>query len=267
MYLNAREWTPKQLAKQINEMIEDKELYYDYFKSRRYYSYYDPAHLKGETEYCKFCEALNDENTMTKSVTYENLAEWWNQPPTYQPQMHSDNCTKQHTHRRGDSKRRYFRNNLDDEIVFLTDNDYPDLALLEPKTEASFPRRAYMPKISKTGSIEKTRNEKSKKKKKYTKTTSSSYEVYTGNIERHEHTHDKNEHDNHEREDHGPLKFEIADRVLEWHAELPEPAELKPDGSAEAEHQNFFFDVTTKATEVYTRNKDYYVQENSLIES
>lgn len=257
IYLNARELPPKRLAQQINDIIEDKDLYYDYFRWRGYYSFFNPANLKGESEYCKFCKALNDKKIMTKPVTYVNLAEWWNRPPTYHPQAHNRNHTEPHT-----DNTIHFMNTDEDEILQIIDDNYPNSALLDLKTEASLPR-ANTHEISETGSKNKIRERKSKKKNIYTKAPSSE------NIRRHEQSHDKYEHDNHEHDKHKPSRLKMADRVLEWHDDLPESALLKPDVQADVQHLKFFFDIPTvlMVTEVHTTSTRNYIRPKSFVVS
>lgn len=270
IYLNAREQSPKRLAQQINELIEDKELYYEYFRWRGYYTFNNPENLKGETEYCKFCEALNDEKIMKKSVTYINLAEWWNRPPSYRPQVHSPNYTEAHINSRRYFKNPRFRNTDEDEILVVTDDDNLDSALLELETEPSFPR-VYTNKISKSKSKKKTRRRKSKKKKSNTTEENESSESFSENTERHAHSHNTHEHDDHEHEEHAPMRFKIADRILEWHDDLPEPtrseAKQKVPDSETQRHLNFFFDAPTMVTQAYRKTTQHYVPTKSVFVS
>lgn len=258
IYLNARELSPRLLAQHINEAIEDKELYYDYFRWRGYYSFYNPVNLKGESEYCKFCGALNDAKIMAKSVTYLNLADWWNRPPAYRPQMNDKNDTKPNTHRKRFLKKTDSLTVSDEDgIQLVSDEDYSNSKVLQLEIEPPLPG-AYSKEIFKTGSTKKTRKRKSNKKNKYTTARSTSSHYSSKDIERHKHSHDIHEHDNHEHEEHEPLRFQTVDRVLEWHDDLPEftrkgvqlnTADLKKEG--EVQHLNFFFDVHTLATETY----------------
>lgn len=273
IYLNARELSPKRLAQQINELIEDKELYYEFFRWRGYYSFFNPVYLKGESEYCQFCEVLNDETKMTKSVTYLNLAEWWNKPPSYRPQVHSRNYTEPHVYSRRYMKKGLFPNKNDDGILMITEDNYPDSDILELETEPSHPR-AYTAKISKSGTKKKTKEKESKKKKKSnTAVSSKSGESSDEDSESHKHSHNTHEHDGHEDEQNEPLRFKIGDRILEWHDDLPEDtrrgAKQKPSDSealSDVRHLNFFFDAPTLATTVY-RSTDYYAPRKNFIVS
>lgn len=267
IYLNARELSPKRLAEQINELIEDKELYYEYFRWRGYYSFYNPAQLKGENEYCQFCEVLNDDKKMAKSVTYLNLAEWWNRPPAYRPPVHRSNYTDPQTYNEKYSKSSHFTNKDENEILVVTDDDDPNSELLELETEPSLPR-VYKNKITISGSKKKTRTRKSKTKMKITTVQSKSDKSYTKNIKGQKHVHDIHEHDNHEHEEHGALRLKVAGRILEWHDDLPEPTQKAvKSGHAEVRHLNFFFDAPTIATQAYTRRTHYYVPSKRFIVS
>lgn len=81
IYLDANIIPPYQMAQRMNDIINDKNKYYEFFKWHDYYSF----HFSGEDRYrgevCRLCAFLN--YSMNKSSTFEYIAEWWNeeQPP------------------------------------------------------------------------------------------------------------------------------------------------------------------------------------------
>lgn len=79
IYINAQKYKEDELAKLINDVITNKEKYYDYFKWHRYYSYH-AAHESSETDpLCGFCAFLNDETNRNQRRAYTNFVHWWNE--------------------------------------------------------------------------------------------------------------------------------------------------------------------------------------------
>lgn len=78
IYIDAKNFTEGELASKMNELIQDKEKYYNMFRWRDYYSYHLVAE-SGETDpLCAFCAFLNDESMRTKRRVYARFTEWWN---------------------------------------------------------------------------------------------------------------------------------------------------------------------------------------------
>lgn len=76
-YLNAMKFKEKELAKKMNEIIT-KQMYYNFFKWRRYYTYY-VSDDSGETHpLCIFCAILNDELVKTSRREYPHFTQWSN---------------------------------------------------------------------------------------------------------------------------------------------------------------------------------------------
>lgn len=79
IYINAEKYNEDELAKLMNDAIQNKTKYYDYFKWHRYYSYH-AAHESTETDpLCAFCAFLNDESNRSKRRAYANFVKWWNE--------------------------------------------------------------------------------------------------------------------------------------------------------------------------------------------
>lgn len=81
MYLNAYTLGVTKVVKEMVNIIQSKNKYYDFFKWRRYYTVHSPKESKYTDNYCKFCTKVNDVMISTKKKIYKNLTYWWN-PPT-----------------------------------------------------------------------------------------------------------------------------------------------------------------------------------------
>lgn len=78
IYIDATKFTEGELASKMNELIQDKEKYYNMFRWRDYYSYHLVAE-SGETDpLCAFCAFLNNDSTRIKRRVYARFTEWWN---------------------------------------------------------------------------------------------------------------------------------------------------------------------------------------------
>lgn len=78
IYFDVKNYTEEDLASKMNELIENKEKYYDMFRWRNYYSYHSVAE-SGETDpLCAFCAFLNDDSKRTQRRVYARFTEWWN---------------------------------------------------------------------------------------------------------------------------------------------------------------------------------------------
>lgn len=72
-YLDARLLGPKNLAKKMNDIINNASLYHDYFRWRNYYVYKSSV----QSELCNLCKTINN-NKMAKKVTrHLNFRQWW----------------------------------------------------------------------------------------------------------------------------------------------------------------------------------------------
>lgn len=80
MYLDARILGPKKIAKQMRDIIHDKQNYYEYFKWHNHYIYHDTRYKADTNDYCNLCVLVNDFKRRTNRSAYKNLAQWWNVP-------------------------------------------------------------------------------------------------------------------------------------------------------------------------------------------
>lgn len=68
----------EEVAAKMNEAIQDKQKYYDYFKWHRYYTYHQSQ--GGDTDpLCAFCAFLNDESIRNQRRVYARFDKWWNE--------------------------------------------------------------------------------------------------------------------------------------------------------------------------------------------
>nr|XP_053612044.1 alpha-(1,3)-fucosyltransferase C-like [Plodia interpunctella] len=72
-YLNALELGPRQLARTMKEIIENKTRYYDFFRWRNHFVYKQGDKF---TEICNVCTALN-ENILTNLLLRDAFRLWW----------------------------------------------------------------------------------------------------------------------------------------------------------------------------------------------
>ncbi|XP_026313951.1 alpha-(1,3)-fucosyltransferase C-like [Hyposmocoma kahamanoa] len=72
-YINASDLTPKELASLMNELIQDKNKYYEYFKWHRYYSIHDPTESAETDGMCVLCAFLNNAKYDSVSSVYTRL--------------------------------------------------------------------------------------------------------------------------------------------------------------------------------------------------
>ncbi|XP_075973118.1 alpha-(1,3)-fucosyltransferase C-like [Anticarsia gemmatalis] len=78
IYLNARELGVEKLAEMMNDLINDIDKYSEYFKWKKYYSYYKKSASVETDPYCLFCQILNDAKMVEETTVYEDFINWWN---------------------------------------------------------------------------------------------------------------------------------------------------------------------------------------------
>lgn len=79
IYLNAKALGQEQLAWKMNELIKDKEKYYDYFRWHEHYSYHHASESADTDPLCAFCAFLNDVNKRSERQVYARFSLWWNE--------------------------------------------------------------------------------------------------------------------------------------------------------------------------------------------
>lgn len=76
MYLDAFALGEEKLANKMNDIIGDKNKYYDYFKWHRYYSFHATNDSADTDEICAFCAFVNNNNEMYKTREH-TIGDWW----------------------------------------------------------------------------------------------------------------------------------------------------------------------------------------------
>lgn len=79
IYLDGNILSEETLAEKINELIQDKQKYYDYFRWHQYYNYQFTAESGDTDPLCSFCAFLNDESNRNKRRVYARFDKWWNE--------------------------------------------------------------------------------------------------------------------------------------------------------------------------------------------
>lgn len=79
IYLNARWLGVKKLAKKMNDIIQDRERYYDFFKWHGYYSFHNIDENLQHDVVCGFCELLNSKSQKgQRSLHKSTIYRFWN---------------------------------------------------------------------------------------------------------------------------------------------------------------------------------------------
>lgn len=79
IYLNANEIEEEEMAKKINDAVQDKEKYYDYFKWHNHYSYHDIYESADTDRLCALCAFLNNATVKSARRVYAHISQWWNE--------------------------------------------------------------------------------------------------------------------------------------------------------------------------------------------
>lgn len=76
-YLNAKKFTPQNMAIKMDEIIRNKSVYYDFFRFHRYYSYHTISESEDTDPLCSFCHFVNNDTIRNARSTYSEFSEWW----------------------------------------------------------------------------------------------------------------------------------------------------------------------------------------------
>ncbi|XP_034830563.1 alpha-(1,3)-fucosyltransferase C-like [Maniola hyperantus] len=80
IYLNARELGAEKLASKMQELILNPNLYAEYFRWKKHYSFYRRYESIDTDDYCSFCTILNNEELVKRTSIYEDFRHWWDPP-------------------------------------------------------------------------------------------------------------------------------------------------------------------------------------------
>lgn len=76
IYLDANDLAPDKMAETMNEIINDKKKYYEFFKWHDHYSFHSTGEDIFRREICGLCAYLN--NSKNQTGILDNIAMWWN---------------------------------------------------------------------------------------------------------------------------------------------------------------------------------------------
>ncbi|XP_045767444.1 alpha-(1,3)-fucosyltransferase C-like [Maniola jurtina] len=77
-YLDARELGEVELAYKMNEIINNKTKYYDFFRWRNHYKYTINTDAS-KKDVCQLCALLNNKDKMSEVTVWKKFREWWNE--------------------------------------------------------------------------------------------------------------------------------------------------------------------------------------------
>lgn len=78
-YIDATRMGVMELATEINDIIEDQERYFNFFKWKNHYTYHYPEESYDSDPMCKLCEAISNETMMKNYTVIDDFQEWWNE--------------------------------------------------------------------------------------------------------------------------------------------------------------------------------------------
>ncbi|XP_013198186.2 alpha-(1,3)-fucosyltransferase C [Amyelois transitella] len=82
IYLNARELGVEKLARKMDDLIRDPEMYAEFFKWKNHYTYHRKNENRETDDYCSICALLNNEEMMKKKSVYKRFRKWWDSSST-----------------------------------------------------------------------------------------------------------------------------------------------------------------------------------------
>ncbi|XP_047995887.1 glycoprotein 3-alpha-L-fucosyltransferase A-like [Leguminivora glycinivorella] len=69
----------------MNDIIKDKDRYYNFFKWRNHYSYHHSDEAPDSDVLCRICEVLHDETLVAKKTVHREFRYWWSGPEACSP--------------------------------------------------------------------------------------------------------------------------------------------------------------------------------------
>lgn len=81
-YLQVQTHNVKEIVKQMVDIINNKQKYFDYFRWTNHYSYHNGCEFPETDYYCEFCRKINDANLVAQRSTLHNFKQWWNHNTT-----------------------------------------------------------------------------------------------------------------------------------------------------------------------------------------
>lgn len=79
IYLDALGQEPVNLARTMNDIINNVTSYESMFRWHKYYTYHDSRETPDTNNFCAFCAALNDKQRQNEAKVYKNIVKWFNE--------------------------------------------------------------------------------------------------------------------------------------------------------------------------------------------
>lgn len=79
IYLNAVNNNAEDLAKDISDIIQNPQRYFDFFKWHRYYSFHSSEQYNYHDPVCGLCALLNNKTRRNQYTVYKHMTKWWNE--------------------------------------------------------------------------------------------------------------------------------------------------------------------------------------------
>lgn len=79
IYLDAGKLEVKDLAKEMNDIINNPARYLDFFRWHRYYTFHNANEDNFQAAVCGFCAMLNNDTRRNQRTFYKNITKWWNE--------------------------------------------------------------------------------------------------------------------------------------------------------------------------------------------
>lgn len=76
-YIDASYSVPEELASTMNDIIQDRNKYYNFFKWHNYYSIHDGSESADSDEICALCAFLNDKKHKYTRTSYTHINWYW----------------------------------------------------------------------------------------------------------------------------------------------------------------------------------------------
>lgn len=83
IYLNAGDLEPYKLARIMNDIINDKNRYYEFFKWHNHYSFHATDRNGYHEAFCSLCALINNRRNQTSILDY--ITDWWNEEQPIYP--------------------------------------------------------------------------------------------------------------------------------------------------------------------------------------
>lgn len=78
IYLDACALGPEALAREMNDAIQNKQKYLNFFKWHKHYTFHNPIEKADTSGVCELCAMLNNEKRRNEKSIHTTFTTWWN---------------------------------------------------------------------------------------------------------------------------------------------------------------------------------------------